>query len=177
MSPKRKAPYLSMPHTLGNRRGQHSSIHGLRKRCHRMQINIRPDLLIYGTKSTSYVPGARNILPEHSSYSEEQTLPGSSSRHDQPLPPPMVQGYQNRVMCKYPKCGIILKKENLTRHINEVHKRKMKARCDHCKREFTRPYLKKKHVCQESCRKAWNVDTLFLRCYSNALTISKSQCE
>ncbi|KAG1884614.1 hypothetical protein F4604DRAFT_1676734 [Suillus subluteus] len=92
------------------------------------------DLLPYGTESTDHVPGAHGILPLHSSSAEEQTWPGSSSRHDQSPPPPM------------PGCRRFLKKENLTRHINEVHKRKIKARCDHCGREFTRPYLKKEHI-------------------------------
>ncbi|KAG1805795.1 uncharacterized protein BJ212DRAFT_1303867 [Suillus subaureus] len=67
----------------------------------------------YGTESTSYVPGAHDILPqpEHSSYSEEQTWPGSSSRHDQLPPPPMVQGRQNRVMCAHPGAAYSLRRK------------------------------------------------------------------
>ncbi|KAG1884653.1 hypothetical protein F4604DRAFT_1676764 [Suillus subluteus] len=78
------------------------------------------DLLPYGTKSTDHVPGARGIVPLHSSSAEEQTWPGSSSRHDQSPPPPMVQGRQNTVMCTQPGCRRFLKKENLTHHINEI---------------------------------------------------------
>ncbi|KAG2753144.1 hypothetical protein P692DRAFT_20829619 [Suillus brevipes Sb2] len=108
------------------------------------------DLFPYNTESAGYVPGARSILPQHGSSSEEQTLPGQ--RHDLSLPPRMVQGRQNRVMCTQPGCGVILNKENLTRHNNEVHERKIKARCDHCGREFTRPYLKREHDRQARCR-------------------------
>lgn len=109
--------------------------------------HVRPDLFPYNTESAGYVPGARSILPQHGSSSEGQTLPGQ--RHDLSLPPRMVQGRQNRVMCTQPGCGVILNKENLTRHNNEVHERKIKARCDRCGREFTRPYLKRKHDRQE----------------------------
>ncbi|KAG2112738.1 hypothetical protein BD769DRAFT_1674031 [Suillus cothurnatus] len=110
------------------------------------------DMLPYGTESTSHLPGAHGILPLRSSSTEEQTYPGSSSRHDQSPPPRIVQGHRKRVMCTQPGCGKILKKENLTRHTNEVHKRKIKAHCSHCGREFTRPYLKKEHVRQAKCR-------------------------
>jgi hypothetical protein len=113
---------------------------------------IWPDMLPYGTESTSHLPGAHGILPLCSSSTEEQTYPGSSSRHDQSPPPRIVQGHRKRVMCTWPGCGKILKKENLTRHTNEVHKRKIKAHCNHCGREFTRPYLKKEHVRQAKCR-------------------------
>lgn len=113
--------------------------------------HVWPELFPYDNESASYVPGAHGILPQHSSSSEEQTLLGQ--RHDLSLPPPMVQGHQNRVMCTQPGCGAILNKENLTRHNNEVHEQKIKARCDCCGREFTRPYLKREHVCQARCRK------------------------
>ncbi|KIK43793.1 hypothetical protein CY34DRAFT_11482 [Suillus luteus UH-Slu-Lm8-n1] len=109
------------------------------------------ELFPYDNESASYVPGAHGILPQHSSSSEEQTLLGQ--RHHLSLPPPMVQGHQNRVMCTQPGCGVILNKENLTRHNNEVHERKIRARCDRCGREFTRPYLKREHVRQARCRK------------------------
>jgi hypothetical protein len=121
---------------------------------HLNTYHVWPGMFPYGTESSSYVPGARDILPQHNSYSAEQTWLGSSSRHDQSLPPRMVQGCQNRVLCTQPGCTVILNKENLTRHINEVHERKIKARCDHCGREFTRPYLKKEHVRQAKCRTA-----------------------
>ncbi|KAG1763379.1 hypothetical protein EDD22DRAFT_952372 [Suillus occidentalis] len=109
------------------------------------------ELFPYDNESASYVPGAHGILPQHSSSSEEQTLLGQ--RHDLSQPPPMVQGHQNRVMCTKPGCSVILNKENLTRHNNEVHERKIRARCDCCGREFTRPYLKREHVRQARCRK------------------------
>ncbi|KAG1749441.1 hypothetical protein EDB19DRAFT_1904542 [Suillus lakei] len=81
------------------------------------------DLLPYGTSgSTSYEPGARDILLQHSIYSEKQTLPNSSYRHDQSPPPPMVQGRQNKVKCTQPRCIAVVNRENLTRHINEVHR-------------------------------------------------------
>lgn len=66
----------------------------------------------------------------------------------------MAQGRQNTVVCTQPGCGKFLKKENLTRHTNEIHKRKIKARCKHCGKEFTRPYLKKEHVRKAKCRVA-----------------------
>ncbi|KAG1749439.1 hypothetical protein EDB19DRAFT_1904540 [Suillus lakei] len=110
------------------------------------------NLLPYGISgSTSYEPGARDILPQHSIYSEEQTLPDSSYRHDQPLPPPVVQGHQNKVKCTQPRCIAVVNRENLTRHINEVHRRKIKARCDRCGKGFARPYMKKHHILRAKC--------------------------
>ncbi|KAG1884605.1 hypothetical protein F4604DRAFT_1901209 [Suillus subluteus] len=165
---------LSMPHTPRDRPGRYSPILSATETLpeeadpHLGQSSKDPSS--YGTESTSYVPGAHDILRQHSSYSEEQTWLGSSSRRDQSLTPPMAQDRQNRVMCTQPGCGMFLKKENLTRHINEVHERKIKARCDYCGREFTRTYLKKEHM----ERWQWNVSVLSLRGHhSDALTIWK----
>ncbi|KAG1824478.1 uncharacterized protein BJ212DRAFT_1320453 [Suillus subaureus] len=44
-------------------------------------------------------------------------------------------------------CSSVIRKDNYTRHVNEVHKRQFKAVCTACGKEFLRPYMKKTHMC------------------------------
>ncbi|KAG2743312.1 hypothetical protein P692DRAFT_20838969 [Suillus brevipes Sb2] len=39
-----------------------------------------------------------------------------------------------------------VKKDNLTRHVNEMHRRKVKAVCTGCRKGFARPYVLKAHI-------------------------------
>ncbi|KAG2126519.1 hypothetical protein DEU56DRAFT_959513 [Suillus clintonianus] len=94
----------------------------------------------------SHKLGAKSFLHQHDMYPEGQTLSGSSSTHDQRFPPPIVQ-ISHKVKCTWPGCTRFLKKDGLTRHVNETHRRKVKAVCAVCGKKFTRPYLKRNHIC------------------------------
>ncbi|KAG2348200.1 hypothetical protein BDR05DRAFT_956724 [Suillus weaverae] len=98
--------------------------------------------------STGYEPGAQDFPPQHGPYSEEQTLSSSSDRHDEhPLPCIM----QDKVQCTRPGCSSVVNKHNLTRHINEVHERKVKARCASCGKGFASPYMMEDHIRRGKC--------------------------
>ncbi|KAG1749444.1 hypothetical protein EDB19DRAFT_140269 [Suillus lakei] len=83
-------------------------------------------------------PGARGILPQRGMYSEVQTLSSSPARHDEQRPPRIVR---DKVQCTRSGCSSVVNKDNLTHHINEVHERKIKARCAGCRKGFARPYM------------------------------------
>ncbi|KAG2111756.1 hypothetical protein DEU56DRAFT_211646 [Suillus clintonianus] len=91
--------------------------------------------------------GAQSFPHQHDIYPEGQTFPGSSSIHDQQLPLPIVQ-VSHKVKCTWPGCTRFLQKDSLTRHVNETHRRKVKAVCADCGRKFTRRYLKTAHICR-----------------------------
>ncbi|KAG1842303.1 hypothetical protein C8R48DRAFT_737816 [Suillus tomentosus] len=55
---------------------------------------------------------------------------------------------QDKVKCTWSGCSKALKKGSLTRHINETHRRKVKAVCVPCGKRFARPYMLKNHVCR-----------------------------
>ncbi|KAG0701424.1 hypothetical protein DFH29DRAFT_927219 [Suillus ampliporus] len=126
------------------------------------------------------------VLPHHDLYSEGQTLSDSSARRDEPLPLPIEQGSQDKdkVKCTWPGCSRPVNKDNLTRHVNEMHRRRVKAVCAGCGKGFARPYMMKNHILQShrfksfrshSLRKSrafWDADILLLRGHPNALTIS-----
>ncbi|KAG1722329.1 uncharacterized protein EDB91DRAFT_214341 [Suillus paluster] len=51
-----------------------------------------------------------------------------------------------------PGCSRLVKKENRTCHVNEIHRRKVKAVCADCGKGFTRSYMKKDHICRAKCK-------------------------
>ncbi|KAG2075812.1 hypothetical protein BDR04DRAFT_1090540 [Suillus decipiens] len=78
----------------------------------------RPDLLLSETSGfISCELGVPEFLPQDDTYSEKM-LPESSTRHDQPRLA-IVHGDQNKVKCAWPGCLRSVKKNNLTRHVNE----------------------------------------------------------
>lgn len=79
--------------------------------------------------------------------SEEQTISGPSVRHCHRLYLPIVQDGEDKVKCMWSGCSSVIKKDNYTRHVNEVHKRQIKAICTACGKKFPRPYMKKTHIC------------------------------
>ncbi|KAG2096355.1 uncharacterized protein F5147DRAFT_778404 [Suillus discolor] len=93
--------------------------------------------------SDSYESRAQDFVPQHGTYSEGQTLSSSSARRDEQLLP--------KVRCTQPGCSSVVNKSNLTRHINEVHERKVKARCASCGKGFTRPYMMEDHIRRANC--------------------------
>ncbi|KAG1884612.1 hypothetical protein F4604DRAFT_1919057 [Suillus subluteus] len=109
------------------------------------------DLLPCDTSSlVSHELGAQPLLTQNGTYPEGQILPGCSARRDQvqQLPLPIVQSSQHKVKCTWHGCSTSVKKGNLTCHVNETHWRKIKAFCADCGKGFTRPYMKKNHICR-----------------------------
>lgn len=104
------------------------------------------DLLLSETSGfISYEFCVPELLPQDDTYSEKM-LPESSARHDEPRLAP-VQGGQAQVKCTWPGCSRSVKKNNLTRHVNEMHHRRVKAVCVSCGKGFARPYMLKGHIC------------------------------
>ncbi|KAG2348201.1 hypothetical protein BDR05DRAFT_995642 [Suillus weaverae] len=110
---------------------------------------LSQDLLLFDTSGLASIElGAQPFLTQHGTYSEGQTLSGCSARRDQRLPRSIVRNSQGKVKCTWPGCSRFVKKGNLTRHMNETHWRKIKAVCASCGKGFTRPYLRKNHICR-----------------------------
>ncbi|KAG2139081.1 uncharacterized protein EDB93DRAFT_1164035 [Suillus bovinus] len=115
--------------------------------------NVPQDLLLSGTSGVVVSHGldAPGFLPWSS---DAKTLSKSSGSHDQQEPLSISKGSQNRVICTWPGCSRAVNQDNLTRHVNEVHWRKVKAACAHCGKGFARPYMLRDHICQGKCRKS-----------------------
>ncbi|KAG1856947.1 hypothetical protein C8R48DRAFT_297616 [Suillus tomentosus] len=102
------------------------------------------------SSSVSHELGTQSFqksLPEDDTCSEEQTLSGPSVRRHQRLYLPVVQDGEDKVKCMWSGCSSVIKKDSYTRHVSEVHKRRFKAVCTTCRKEFLRPYMKKTHIC------------------------------
>jgi hypothetical protein len=100
--------------------------------------------------------GAPGFLsqPEYDIYSDGKMLSESSARHDQQPRLPIAQGGQKKVKCTWPGCLRSVQKNNLTRHVNEMHRRVVKAVCDGCGRGFMRSYMLKNHTCPAKYKKS-----------------------
>lgn len=89
----------------------------------------------------------QKFLPEDDTCSEEQTLSGPSVGHYHRQYLPIVRDGEDKVKCMWPGCSGVIRKDSYTRHVNEVHKRLIKAICATCGKKFLRPYMKKTHIC------------------------------
>ncbi|KAG2128798.1 hypothetical protein BD769DRAFT_1456470 [Suillus cothurnatus] len=99
--------------------------------------------------TSSYEHAAGDFLLQNGTYPDEQTSSGSSTGLDKQLPLTVVQGIKKKFKCTWPRChSSCVTKDILTRHVNEVHLRRIKAVCDECGKGFTRLYLKKGHNCR-----------------------------
>ncbi|KAG1851795.1 hypothetical protein C8R48DRAFT_676382 [Suillus tomentosus] len=98
----------------------------------------------------SYGLGVLGGLPQYDTYSGGKTLSESSTSHDQQPCLPIAQDSLShyKVKCIWPECSRAVKKDNLTRHVNEVHRRKVKAVCIGCGKKFARPYMLRDHICR-----------------------------
>ncbi|KAG2348203.1 hypothetical protein BDR05DRAFT_956732 [Suillus weaverae] len=116
---------------------------------------LSQDLSLSGTSDViGYGLGIPGFLPQYDTYFDGKTLPESSARHDQQPRLPIAQGSQDKVKCTWSGCSRAVKKDNLTRHVNEMHRRKVKAVCAGCGKRFARPYMLKDHICRDKCRKS-----------------------
>ncbi|KAG1799302.1 uncharacterized protein HD556DRAFT_1346792 [Suillus plorans] len=110
--------------------------------------NFPRDLLISGSDRL-YVP---DFLLQSDTYFDGKTISeseSSASRDQQPsLPIQVVQAGQDKVKCTWSGCSRALSKDSLTRHLNEFHRRKVKAVCVGCGKRFARPYMLKNHICR-----------------------------
>ncbi|KAG2139083.1 uncharacterized protein EDB93DRAFT_1106192 [Suillus bovinus] len=115
--------------------------------------NVPQDLLLSGTSGVVVSHGldAPGFLPRSSN---AKTLSKSSGSHDQQKPLSIAKGSQDRVICTWLGCSRAVNQDNLTRHVNEVHWRKVKAACAHCGKGFARPYMLRDHICRGKRRKA-----------------------
>ncbi|KAG1799253.1 uncharacterized protein HD556DRAFT_1439661 [Suillus plorans] len=52
-----------------------------------------------------------------------------------------------KVKCPWDKCPKFISKDGLSRHINEVHEKKIVAVCPRCKKDFTRTNVMTHHAC------------------------------
>ncbi|KAG2084852.1 uncharacterized protein F5147DRAFT_782310 [Suillus discolor] len=130
-------------------------------------------LLPHGTRSF-----ADYVTPQHSMYSGgfsafsdprvtesssegvdahlDPSLRGTSDSVYKPAAPlfvPVVQAsrVKDKVKCTRDGCLTLVNKDNLTRHINEVHDGKIKAVCPGCGQGFKRPNLMNEHRLRAGC--------------------------
>ncbi|KAJ8585808.1 hypothetical protein M405DRAFT_844294 [Rhizopogon salebrosus TDB-379] len=110
-----------------------------------------PDLSFSHTSESSSASYELDTQPfeisvlEMGTYSEAQTLPGSSAGRHQQLLLPVVQAGQEKLRCTWPGCLSVIKKDSHARHMNECHLGKVVGVCTGCGREFSRMYMKKDH--------------------------------
>ncbi|KAG1835337.1 hypothetical protein DFJ58DRAFT_847460 [Suillus subalutaceus] len=108
------------------------------------------DVSLRGTSDSVYEPAAQ---PFQGINYEEHVPLNSSARPNEELSVPVVQASQvkDKVKCTWYGCSTFVNKDNLTRHVKEVHEGKIKAVCAGCGREFKRPYQMNAHILQSKC--------------------------
>jgi hypothetical protein len=86
-------------------------------------------------------------------YLEEHAPLNSSARPDEQLPVPAAQVNQvkDKVKCTRYGCLALVNKDNLNRHVKEVHEGKIKVVCAGCGREFKRSYQMNEHILRSGC--------------------------
>ena len=120
-------------------------------RIHRVSFvyHVRLDFFPFGTPyPVSYEPGARpfhSSVHQYSTYAEGQTLPGPSTSHHQEPHLPVTRGGQEKVECGWIGCSSVVTRDSLTRHVTEIHLRKVKHTYNRCGRAFMRTYEKRNH--------------------------------
>lgn len=116
--------------------------------------HVRLDFFPFGTSyPVSYEPSARPLhssVHHYSTYAEGQAFSGPSTSHHQEPHLHVTRGSQEKVKCGWTGCSSVIKKDSLTRHVTEIHLRKVKHTCDRCGRAFMRTYDKKNH--EPTCR-------------------------
>ncbi|KAG1749440.1 hypothetical protein EDB19DRAFT_1904541 [Suillus lakei] len=108
------------------------------------------DLSLHGTSSSAYRPTAQ---PFRGIYFGEHVPSSYSASPDEQPAVPVVQAshVKDKVKCTWYGCPALVNKDNLTRHVKEVHEGKIKAVCAGCGREFKRPYQMNEHILRSHC--------------------------
>ncbi|KAG2052813.1 hypothetical protein BDR06DRAFT_972728 [Suillus hirtellus] len=113
------------------------------------------DLSLCGTPDYGYEP---TVQPFQGIYFGEHVLSSSSAGlgPNVQLFVPVVQASQakDKVKCTWDGCSALVNKDNLTRHVGEVHEGKIKAVCADCGKEFKRPYQMNEHILSTRCGKS-----------------------
>ncbi|KAG2092821.1 uncharacterized protein F5147DRAFT_721869 [Suillus discolor] len=106
-------------------------------------VKSRLGFSLHGTIDSIYEPAPQ---PFQSVYLEEHVPSDSLVGPDAQLPVLVMQASQakDRVKCTQDGCSAILNKDNLTRHVKEVHERKFKA-------VFKRSYQMNEHILRTRC--------------------------
>lgn len=113
-----------------------------------VDLVLRPpqDLLHYST--FGYEAPAGDTLSQHDTFPEGLEPSDSSAGLIEQLPLTVVRGIREKVKCNWSGCSRVVNKNNLTHHINELHRRKIRAVCNRCGKGYTRPYLMMGHNCR-----------------------------
>jgi hypothetical protein len=112
--------------------------------------NILLDPLLRGTSNSVYEP---SVQPFQGIYFEEHVPSSSSARPDEKPSVPVVQAsrVEDKVKCTWYGCSTLVNKDNLTRHVSEVHEGRIKVVCEGCRRPFKRLYQMNEHILRSGC--------------------------
>ncbi|KAG2139082.1 uncharacterized protein EDB93DRAFT_1164046 [Suillus bovinus] len=108
------------------------------------------DVSLHRTSDSVHAPTAQ---PFENVYFGEHVTLSSSARPGVQLSMPVVQDSQakEKVQCTWDGCWAFVNKDNLTRHIEEVHEERIKAVCTGCGRKFKRQYQVNEHILRTGC--------------------------
>ncbi|KAG2363086.1 hypothetical protein BDR07DRAFT_1609058 [Suillus spraguei] len=103
-----------------------------------------------------------DLRPENLPVSLDSSLRGTSNSVHESTAQPFQGIYfdehankvKDKVKCTWNGCSALVNKDNLTRHIKEVHEGQIKAVCAGCRREFKRPYQLNEHILRSRCGKS-----------------------
>ncbi|KAG2053277.1 hypothetical protein BDR06DRAFT_956853 [Suillus hirtellus] len=111
--------------------------------------NVSLDLSLHGTSDSVYEPATK---PFQGIYFEpENALLSPAARPDAELFVPVGQVSRAKVKCTWERCSALVNKDNLTRHVEEVHEGRIKAVCACCGKVFKRPYQVNEHRLRTGC--------------------------
>ncbi|KAG1851789.1 hypothetical protein C8R48DRAFT_836388 [Suillus tomentosus] len=111
-------------------------------------VDARFDLPLHGASDSVHELAAK---PFQGIYLEENAPSSFAARPDVELLVPVGQVSQAKVKCTWERCSALVNKDNLTRHVKEVHEGKIKAVCACCGKKFKRPYQMNEHRLRTGC--------------------------
>lgn len=90
---------------------------------------LSPDLM-FASSVSHIAPPFQSSVNGH--VAERQPTSGSSAKRYSHLCLPIMLRGKEKVKCTWPGCSSILKKDNHTRHVDNIHLCKVKAICTRC---------------------------------------------